>query len=148
MIQQRKDSVLCAHEIQWNPSNADTIATTALCLEYRDVCISKASPIYFWWTCQCILMLLRAMKAHSISPLLYAGEKANQSPTLCVPMLLYCPVVESISGNGQACARSMRTSRSEFCTVQVLEGLKNLSSLQNSKVRLYTNICKCILKCL
>ena len=55
--------------------------------------------------------------------------------TLCVPMLLYCPVVESISSDGQACVRSMRILLSEFCTVEV----------QNSKVstfqgfRLYTN---------
>ena len=44
MIQQRKDSVLCAHEIQWNPSNADTIATTALCLDIEVSAFRRLPP--------------------------------------------------------------------------------------------------------
>ena len=62
--------------------------------------------------------------------------KANQRLVLCIPALLQCPVVESISGAGQPCVRCMPTSAltSELCTVKALEGPKNLSALQNSEV--------------
>ena len=54
--------------------------------------------------------------------------KTNQKVVLCVPVLLYCPVVDSVSGGGQSCIRGMQASSFEFCIVQVLEGPKNLSS--------------------
>ena len=68
-------------------------------------------------------------------------RKANQRLLLCVPVLL---VVESISGAGQSCARGMPASAlsSEFCTVHILEGPKNLSALQNSKVSAFGSILK------
>ena len=66
-----------------------------------------------------------------------------------VIMLTWCPVFESTGGGAQS-YKSSRWASGEFCTVQVLLGLRNLSTLQNTGISalqgfwLYTNICKCI----
>ena len=64
------------------------------------------------------------------------AEKDNQRLKLCIPVLVQCPVGESISGAGQSCARGLPASAlsSEFCTVQVLTEPQNLSALRNSEV--------------
>ena len=53
-------------------------------------------------------------------------------------------VVESSHGGGQSCIKGMRASTlsSEFCTVQVLKGPKNLSALRNSEVSAFGSILK------
>ena len=53
-------------------------------------------------------------------------------------------VVESSHGGGQSCIKGMRASAllSEFCTVQVLKGPKNLSALRNSEVSAFGSILK------
>ena len=53
-------------------------------------------------------------------------------------------VVESSHGGGQSCIKGMRASAlsSEFCTVQVLKGPKNLSALRNSEVSAFGSIFK------
>ena len=35
-----------SNKIQWIPSNVGTIGTTAVCPEYRGICISEASGIF------------------------------------------------------------------------------------------------------
>ena len=64
------------------------------------------------------------------------ARKTNRKLVLCVPELLQCPVVETISGGGQSCMRGMQVSTvsSKFCVVQGTSITKNLSTLQNSKV--------------
>ena len=55
--------------------------------------------------------------------------KDNQRLKLCVPVLVQCPVGESISDAGQSCARGLPASAalsSEFCTVQVLCPLREV----------------------
>ena len=47
-------------------------------------------------------------------------READQRLELCLPVLLYCPVSESISGAGQSCVRGMPVS-AIFCTVQELQ---------------------------
>ena len=54
------------------------------------------------------------------------------------------PVGELISSTGQSCARGLLTSAlsSEFCSVQVLVGLQNLSALWNSEVSAFRRAVK------
>ena len=65
--------------------------------------------------------------------LLYGGEK---SLVMFVPVLLWYPVVNLISGGGQPCMRSKWgfALSSEVCAVNVLKGPKHLSTLRNSGV--------------
>ena len=85
------------------------------------------------------------MKAHSGAlPCFILLRKANKRLVLCVTVLLYCPVVESISGAGQSCAGGMQVFMllSEFRTVQVLKGPKNLSASRNSEASAFGSILK------
>ena len=94
---------------------------------------------------QCVLLPLSATKAHSTAlPCCTIAEKNNQRLKLCVPVLVQCPVGESISGAGQSCAKGMPAFAlsSEFCTVQVLAGPQNLSALQNSEVSAFQRAVK------
>ena len=61
---------------------------------------------------------------------------ARKRLVLCVPMQLQGPLIDLFSSGGQPCIRGMQRSplSSEYCTVHVLEGLKNLSALWNSGV--------------
>ena len=111
-------------------------------------------------------MPLSATKARSTAlPCCTMAEKGNQRLKLCVPVLVQCPVGESISGAGQSCARGLPASAlsSEFCTVQVLVGPQNLSALRNSEVSAFRraikyyayckfnldhDILSCIMRCL
>ena len=67
--------------IQWNPSNADTIGTTAACLEYRGVHILEGS-------CRRVLMLLSTIKVHSEAVPCALARKTNKRLLLCVAVLL------------------------------------------------------------
>ena len=90
-------------------------------------------------------MPLSATKARSTAlPCCTIARKDNQRLELCVPVLVQCPVGESISGAGQFCARGLSVSAlsSEFCTVQVLAGPQNLSALQNSEVSAFQRAVK------
>ena len=59
-------------------------------------------------------------------------READQRLELCLPVLLYCPVSESISGAGQSCVRVSAI----FCTVQVLqEPKKKICPLHRIVVR-------------
>ena len=55
---------------------------------------------------------------------------------------IICPVVESISGARQTCVKGKGASAlsNKLCTVQVLEGLKNLSALWNSGVSTFQEL--------
>ena len=70
--------------------------------------------------------------------------KDNQRLELCVPVLVQCPVGESICGAGQSCVRDLLASAlsSEFCTVQVLAGPQNLSASRNSEVSAFQRVVK------
>ena len=70
--------------------------------------------------------------------------KDNQRLELCVPLLVHCLVGESIRGARQSYARGLPASAllSEFCTVQVLVGPQNLSTLQTSEVSAFQRAVK------
>ena len=90
---------------------------------------------------------LSAMKARSRAlPCCTMARKDNQRLELhvCVPVLVQCPVGESISGARQSCAIGLPASAlsSEFCTVQVLVGPQNLSALRNSEVSTFRRAVK------
>ena len=62
--------------------------------------------------------------AHSRSlPCCTLARKADQRLVLCIPVLLLCPVVESISSGKQPCMKGkwVTTLSNEFCAVQILK---------------------------
>ena len=79
---------------------------------------SDIAQLYHWALCWHIPKL-------SCSTLV---READQRLELFLPVLLYCPVSESISGAGQSCVRGMPVS-TIFCTVQVLQEPKKKKSV-------------------
>lgn len=67
--------------LQWNPSNADTTGTTAVCPEYRGICIGIFPVGVALRTC--------AIELHSRAlPCCALVRKASQRLVLCAPVLL------------------------------------------------------------
>ena len=65
------------NKIQWIPSNAGTIGTTAVCPEYGGICISEASGIFpvGMAICTCAVEHYKYKSPFQSPPLLFVGKK-------------------------------------------------------------------------